>query len=63
MHYNTSHTSNTQTQDLSTDFFINNTNNSKFNTEICNPNNLGIFFFFKTFKTTIVQMNGFQILV
>jgi len=61
MHHNTSDASNTQTQDLSTDTLINNANNSAFNTEICSPNNLGIFFFFFKYKT-IVQMNGFKIL-
>lgn len=50
MHHNTSDASNTQTQDLSTDTLINNANNSAFNTEICSPNNLGIFFFYKRLK-------------
>jgi hypothetical protein len=42
MHHNTSDSSNSQTQDLSTDTLINNANNSAFNTEICNSNHLGI---------------------
>lgn len=42
MHHNSSDTSNSQTQDLSNDTLINNANNSAFNTEICNPNHLGI---------------------
>jgi len=41
MHHNTSDTSNSQAQDLPTDTLINNANNSAFNTEICNSNNLG----------------------
>ncbi|VVC42226.1 Hypothetical protein CINCED_3A002842 [Cinara cedri] len=40
MHHNTSDTSNSQNQDLSTDTLINNANNSAFNTEMCNRNNL-----------------------
>lgn len=42
MHHNTSDTSNSQNQDLSTDTLINNANNSAFNSEIYNRNNLGI---------------------
>lgn len=41
MHHNTSDTSNSQIQDLSTDILINNANNSAFNTEICNSSNSG----------------------
>jgi len=45
-YYDTSDSSNTQTQDLFTDTLINNANNSAFNTEVCRPNNLGIYIFF-----------------
>lgn len=42
MHHNTSDTSNSQIQELSTDTLINNANNSAFDTELCNPSSLGI---------------------
>lgn len=42
MHHNSSDTSNSQTQDLSTDILINNANNSAFNTEISHSNNSGM---------------------
>jgi len=55
MHHNTSDASNAQTQDLSTDTLINNANNSAFNTEICSPNNLGIFIILKFSKISMLK--------
>lgn len=43
MQHNSSDTSSSQSQDLTTETLLNNANNSAFNTEICNPNHLGMY--------------------
>lgn len=53
MHHNSSDTSNSQSQDLSTDTLINNANNAAFNTEICNSSNSGIVLFSRKLNVKI----------